>query len=171
MLIRWIGAYGKGDSLEDALRWEITQRDREVAAEYVFRATVSEWRGGFGYEHIAPVVRGQGFIDHALVGMWLDKRAWIKGYPGDVWSRTDEAGRLYATRRAVVRSHGHTEIFCKPGYVKALILKRHPSTLGPAILKTLKTISVEYDLPVFYLNKKGRRTLVTDEVRRYRGRA
>lgn len=164
MIVRWMGAYGKSVSLLESLRFELSNLEYEVAAERIYPGARVRTSNG----SLKSI--GSGGIQHAVVGLWLDKAAWVKGYPGDVWSQMDleNPGRLCPTRWGRFTPHGHTEAFCKPGHVKGIVLKKHPSALGPATLEALQIISVEHDLPVFYLNKKGKRTKVTDEIRRYR---
>lgn len=168
MLVRWLGAYGASASLADSLAWEITQRERQVVAERVQRGHY--WRmvtltGGRVRE--VGEAWGQGFIFHARVGLWIDGAAVIRAFPRDVWSRVDENGRLYATRSG---SPSHSEVFCHPGHVKAIIVKDHPSTMKPDTLRAIRDVAiVRHGLPVFYLSKRGKRTLVTELVARYRG--
>ena len=35
MVVRWIGAFGKSSSLSESLSWELSQNEREVAAEHI----------------------------------------------------------------------------------------------------------------------------------------
>lgn len=171
MLVRWLGAYGRREDFAASMRWELTQREREIAAErFSPRAYVEEREYQFGAPDLVRRVRlGQGTIGHALVGMWLEGRAAVRTFPGDVWSVLDErTGRLVPTQDSFACTGKHTEIFCKPGHVRALVLKVHPSRLAPAVLSALRDISIEFSLDVYLITAKGKRVKVTREVRGYR---
>lgn len=169
MLVRWLGAFGSSSSLAESLSWELSQREREVAAERVATSRkVQEWaydKSGQLRERLVPA--GNGSIQHALVGLWIDKRAVVRSFTGDVWSVTSEDGRLVPTRHS--KPCGHTEVFCRPGYVKALVVKKHPASLSGEVLSALRDASKSHDLDVFLLTARGKRVLVTKEVRGFKG--
>lgn len=169
MIIRWLGAFGHAGSLSESLSWELSQREREVAAERVATsrkvAELDYNKHGQVYERL--VHAGNGNIQHAIIGLWLNKQAVIRYFPGDVWSVIREDGCLIPTRHS--KPCGHTEVFCRPGFVKALIVKKHPSQLSKDVLIALRDASKAHDLDVFLLTSKGKRVLVTKEVRNYKG--
>ena len=133
MAIRWLGAFGKGSSLVDSLRWELTQNfgGREVAAEWVDSQT----------SH-------QRFRIRRTVGLLVAKGAIIRRYPGDVWSVTSESGRLEVTRPST--SYGHTECFCRPKF-SAIVLTRPWGQLRAEVRAAIRTVAGETGLPVVYL--------------------
>lgn len=138
--IRWIGAFGHASDLASSLEWELTQHDREVAAEIVHG--------------------GQGTITHARIGLLVDKGAVIRAFPGDVWSVTREGGRLEATRQATGWHKNHTEAFCRPEYA-AIVLKDHPARFRPSVLKAVKDAAEKHGLPVIMLARNGKRTRIS----------
>lgn len=137
MVVRWLGAFGKGSDLATSLSWELTQ-DREVAAE-----------------HISS---GNGKIRHARVGLLVDKRAVIRVFPGDVWSVAGEDGKLRATRYAsgYALRRRHHEAFCCPVY-RAIVIKDHPDRIKPAIMATVRSASASFALPIVWIDGKGKK--------------
>ena len=130
MVIRWIGAFGKGESLFQSLSWEFTQ-EREVAAE--------------------RVTGGKGTIEHAQIGLRVASEAVIRHYEGDVWSKVSPDGRLYATRRG---RRGHSECFCKPVYT-GIICKQQPSRLAKRVQEAIYMAAEKFNISVFYMTEKG----------------
>ena len=133
MVIRWIGAFGKGESLFQSLSWELTQ-EREVAAE--------------------RVTGGKGTIEHAQIGLRVASEAVVRHYEGDVWSKVAPDGRLYATRRGRRTHDGHSECFCKPVYT-GIVCKQHPSRLAKLVQEAVFQASEKFGVSVFYMNEKG----------------
>lgn len=156
MIVRWLGAYGHGASLESSLQWELTQCDREVAAERFTR--------GRGY---AARYRGE---YTARIGLRLAKGALIKRFPGDVYSRTGEDGRLAPTRYAsgvdLCGIGRHEECFCRPVY-DALVCREHPARMGKGVADTLARIAAQYNLPIIVLDVNGKHKRVYVEGRRH----
>ncbi len=138
--IRWIGAFGHSSDLASSLEWELTQRDREVAAEIVHG--------------------GQGTITHARIGLLVAKGAVIRSFPGDVWSVPGEGGRLSPTRQATGWHKRHTEAFCRPEYA-AIVLKDNPARFKPSVLKTVKDAAEKHGIPVLMLARNGKRTRIS----------
>ena len=94
MIIRWLGAYGKADSLEEALAWELSQNTRlEVAA--------------------CPMHLGSD-VGHCKVGLLVARKALRREHSGDVWSKYTEGGTLMGTRKPWKSGHG--EAFVAPRY-------------------------------------------------------
>ena len=138
MVVRWIGAFGKSSSLSNSLSWELTQNEREVAAEYI--------NGN------------QGSIRHAKVGLLLAKGSVIRSFPGDVWS-VAKNGKLEPTRQATGWCKNHTECFCRPEY-SAIVLKERPERLTKTVVDAIKKASIEYNLPVYVLRRNGKKEVV-----------
>lgn len=156
MIVRWLGAYGHGSSLESSLQWELTQCDREVAAE--------RFATGRGY---AARYRHGEFT--ACVGLRLAKGALIRRFPGDVYSRTGEDGRLVPSRYAsgvdLCGIGRHEECFCRPVY-DAIVCREHPARMGRGVAGTLARVAAQYGLPILVLDKDGRRKRVDREGRK-----
>ena len=74
--VRWLGAFGRGNSLLEAGNWEVAQIDRQVAAE--------------------PLWRGKSLIGHATIGLEIDHDASIfrSGWLSDAWTVINEDGVL-----------------------------------------------------------------------------
>jgi len=74
--VRWLGAFGRGNSLIDAGHWEIAQLDRQVAAE--------------------PLWRGKSLVRHAMIGLAIDHSASLfrSGWLYDAWTVIDKDGVL-----------------------------------------------------------------------------
>lgn len=149
MIVRWLGAYGKHATLESSLTWELTQTGREVAAERIGRGD------------------GQGYIPHARIGMWIDSAAVVRHFPGDVYSvrtrRENGEGciMLKPTRKVHAIAGRHSEVFCLPGYVRAIVVKDHPSRFEKAVRLCLACVAASHKLEIFQLTKEGKRVNVT----------
>ena len=99
MIIRWVGAYGKAESLEEALAWELSQTTRlEVAA--------------------CPMHRGSD-VPHCSVGLLIARKALRRKHSGDVWSEYTAEGTLMGTRKP--RKSGHGEAFVAPRYTGIVV--------------------------------------------------
>ena len=150
MLVRWLGAFGRGGSLRESFAWELEQHDRNVAAEQ--------------FHHPKDP---QGNIVHAIVGIQIDARAALRTWRGDVWSIVDEqTGYLKATRPANISTR-HRETFCRSGYARAIVLKKHPHNVRLTILRDVAWAAKKYNLRVFWLTPDGKKKLVTREVMRF----
>lgn len=137
MVVRWLGAFGKGSDLAASLSWELTQ-NREVAAEHI--------------------TSGNGKIRHARVGLLVDKRAVIRVFPGDVWSVAGEDGKLRATRYAsgYALTGRHSEAFCRPVY-RAIVIKDHPDRIKPVVMNAVRGASEGFSLPIVWIDSKGKK--------------
>lgn len=87
MLVRYIGAYGHGKSLAEALEFEANTTAEVCACEF-------------------------GEIEHASVCLLMKRTSIIRRFRGDVWSVRQNDGTLKATRKAV---KSHHEFWCKGG--------------------------------------------------------
>lgn len=134
--IRWLGAFGRGSSLADSLRWELTENfcGREVAAEWI--------------DPTSRHAREKEFSIRRIVGLLVAKGAILRRFDGDVWSVASESGRLETTRQSV---HTHTECFCRPNF-SAIVLTRPWGQIRAEIRRAIRTVSAETGLPVVYLH-------------------
>lgn len=66
--VRWLGAFGAGTSLEEAAAWELSQLDRQVAVE--------------------PLWRGRSFLNHCKIGLAVDHQAsvFVKAWTTDAYT-------------------------------------------------------------------------------------
>jgi hypothetical protein len=79
-VVRWLGAFRKASSLLESALWELTQTERQVAAE--------------------PLWRGRSLIHHARIGLVVDHQESLfrGGFISDAWTVTDDRGILRAKR-------------------------------------------------------------------------
>ena len=78
--VRWLGAFGAGNSLHEAAAWETRQCERQVAAE--------------------PLVRGKSLLSHAKIGLGIahPEATFARGWLEDAWTEPDKNGILKASR-------------------------------------------------------------------------
>ena len=126
MLIRWIGAFGSAQTLEESLRWELSQRERALAAE--------------------PIKNGVSKIQHPKIGLLIDPKALIKRFPGDVWSVPGNF-MLRATRYPVPT---HPEAWVRPGFINAIVIRPGASRHAKRVVRR---ISKEFNIPVLMFRK------------------
>lgn len=134
LFVRWLGAYGRGQSLAVSIKYELEQVTREVACEAI------SMRSGSCGEEIT-----------ANVGLIVDRRAVKKFFLGDVWSVTDEAsptGRLKATRFGAAGRH--TECFARPVYT-GICVRHSMENLSPCAYNTVMHAARKYHLPIYTL--------------------
>lgn len=136
MIIRWLGAFRKGNSngLLDSLKWEISQADRSaVAAE--------------------QLVRGKSQIHHAKIGLLVKNRALLRKFSGDVWSEYDPiTNKLIKTRHEHSAYSDHTECFVRPDYC-GIVVKRG-ARMGA--IETARAFAKSHGLPLLRLTRDGR---------------
>ena len=126
IVIRWLGAFGKGESLHLALAWELSQAEREVAGE--------------------PIRRGQrSKISRPRVGLLIKSAAVRRVFHCDTWSKPGQNGRL-VKGRTMAEWKGHSEAFCLPHY--AAIVVRNFAGLPTGLRRTINHFSSMYGLPV-----------------------
>ncbi len=109
MIVRWLGAFGRGPSFEAALRHELAR----PATEEVCAEPVGKHPGG-------------ALIGHPKVGLIVARRALVRLWHGDVWSIPDQnnPGRLRRTRRPTTHYMGHmlhAEAWVHPVYVGIVV--------------------------------------------------
>lgn len=136
--VRWLGAFGTGASLSEAASWELSQLNRQVAVE--------------------PLWRGLSLIDHAKIGLAVDHEAsvFVKGWTCDAYTqlegnilktaRPDSTTRQGKAFRSLDRflsawnrkkDGGHGEaVFDAPHYT-AVVVKRDASERGFARARKL----------------------------------
>lgn len=143
--VRWLGAFrSTGQTLESAIGWELSQRDRQVAAE--------------------PLRRGTSLIRHALIGLVVDasRSVFVCGWEQDAWTEQSNGLLKTSKRRAAVGKrytdadrlsaavsklnggcHGEA-IFDYPKYSAVAVKKS-----APASIKTMAaTLAAEHGLPL-----------------------
>ncbi len=110
LCVRWLGAFGNGPNLHEALNWELTQQDREVSAEIIRNKGPQA-----GKSHIAY---------RARIGLVVCGDAVNRVYDCDVWSnrgsKSAKVGLLQASRYAALSKHA--EAFCSPRY-RSIVVK------------------------------------------------
>ena len=142
--VRWLGAFRKGaNSVGDALAWELSQTEREVAAE--------------------PLRHGKSRIDRAKIGLEVDENRSVFRYGllVDGWTEPakDGSGRLlpsgekrikdkdiylsrfYRSKGASTVWHGEA-VFASPKY-SALVCKKDLQTREKAV-----ELADTYSLPL-----------------------
>src|SRR5574343_466494 len=74
--VRWLGAFGSGSSLSEAVDWELSQTDRQVAVE--------------------PLYRGRSLLGGAKIGLAIDHDVsrFHAGWLTDAWTEQREDGTL-----------------------------------------------------------------------------
>ncbi len=88
MLVRWLGAYGKGSTLADALSYELTAVTREVAAELILSYS------GAGYRSALK-------SDRVKIGLEVEVTAFRRGFVGDAWTRVEGDRLLQSYRKPI----------------------------------------------------------------------
>lgn len=143
--IRWLGAFGRGDSLEQAVAWELSQTDRQVAAE--------------------PLIRGRSHITHVMVGLAIanPEATFARGWLFDAWTVKTSDGVILPTRN---RRHEYRDVhrflkalnrpqraahpwhaeasFNAPAY-DALVVRHGAS---PELVSRCKEIAARFNLPL-----------------------
>jgi hypothetical protein len=125
VVVRWLGAFGPQrfqQSLTDAVRFELEGHQRQVAAE--------------------PIL-GRSAIEHARVGLLVDRRHVLKVHDGDVWS-IRKGKSLVPTQEP---QGSHMEAFCNQVY-RALVVK---GEITSSARLALEAISKESGLPILDL--------------------
>lgn len=136
MIVRWLGAFGKGADLKSSLYWELAINHEEVAAEPLHGFYVKN--GDLDYASS---------IDHAKVGLILKRSSLIKKFNGDCWSIKQDH-KLVKTRNPRA-STAHNEAWVRPDYV-AIIIKG-PISEGAFII--IEEMAAQFNLPI--LNNRG----------------
>lgn len=134
MIVRWLGAFcGRNHSLAESLAWELTQQDREVAAQPLGPQTT-------------PLVCRWG------VGLRVAEGATVRVFRHDCYSevenfpRKGQLARLVPTRVKFKPSHAehHGEAICKPHYDAIVIQGR----LDGDVYKVVLALASQFNLRV-----------------------
>lgn len=115
-VIRWMGAYGKQNGLEQALMFELFKCNREVAAE--------------------PLFRGKSGVYHAAVGLEVARNKVGRRFTHDVGSGT--VGYFLQRGRDCSETHG--EAFCAPVY-SAIVVCGEVSSITWATIKKVSRLA------------------------------
>ena len=129
MLIRGLGAYGKGESLEASLRYELTRS----AADECCAMLISRKEYGWLPSGVCLLVKNS---------------ARIKLFNGDCYS-VSENGKLHLTRSAN-SSKTHRECWVHPEYIAIVLTKR----ISKKALETVQSIAKEFGLKILHLTKE-----------------
>lgn len=133
--VRWLGAFRRMGTLHQSLNYELNRRiDEEVAVERIDEKS---------------------FIDHARVGLLIDKKAVVKKFNGDCWSEYNVGGKLCKTRRPTGL---HREAWAHPAYTAIVVscgIGRPDGegfyNLSKKVQNTIKWYSELYNLPILNL--------------------
>jgi hypothetical protein len=89
--VRWLGAYGRGPSLEGSAAWEISQTERQVSAE--------------------PLWRQRSLIPRAKIGLEVDEvsSTFCSGWTMDAWTESKD-GVLESARGRRRRNPRHSDL-------------------------------------------------------------
>ena len=123
-VVRWLGAFGRGESIHAALLWELTQTERcELAAE--------------------PCLPNESGI-RSRVGLLVKRSAVVKRFNGDCWSIVEGAS-LKKTRNPRC-SPWHREVWVRPEYTAIVCKDWH--TLSSQVRRTVAWFARAHRLPV-----------------------
>lgn len=132
MIIRWLGAFGKSNSLHESLQFEINRTATdEVAGEKIKKGMASQ-------------------IGHARVGLLVKNSAQIKFHKGDVYSFM-ENGKLKKQRNYRNAYGTHTECWVNAEYIGIVIKNK----IQDSAFKTILYIADLNNLPVYKFTKGG----------------
>lgn len=141
-VVRWLGSYGKANSLHASLQWELGQSVRqELAAE--------------------PIEGCTSGIPQSKIGLLAARTAVIKIFNGDCWSILvpfpsaedgDLAGASLKKTRNPRCSTLHREAWIRPEY-RAIVVKGW-NNIRPSTQKTLRWFAEMYHLPILDMNRE-----------------
>ena len=127
MLVRWLGAFGKSESLDQSLKFELSRATTdEVACE--------------------KIIKNSSKIKHARIGLMIASENAIKHFKGDCWSVKTENGNLVKTRNPKTANGEHLETWANPIYNK-IVVKQYDD-LKQETKKTLAYFSRKYNLEI-----------------------
>lgn len=131
VIVRWMGAFARRASLEDSLRWELSQSSQEVAAE--------------------PLSYGKSGIRWCGVGLMVAPWAVVRTFRGDVHSEVGSYGALSAAIKP--SDSEHKEAFCRPVFTAIVVNCR----VSREAWITVKKIGREFNLPIKTIQPKRRK--------------
>lgn len=140
--VRWLGAFGKSESISEAATWELAQTERQVAAE--------------------PLHKGVSHLAHALIGLEIahPEATFARGWLKDSYTVPNNNGINRATRNRLGEFKnmdkflkflnknplwGHAEASFNCPIYSSVVVKRHCSER--VILKA-KKLAEELNLPL-----------------------
>ena len=129
MIVRWLGAFGKSESLETSFNWELTQTERTELSAEILDNNISR-------------------IGHTLVGLLVNKKNVTKKFNGDCFSDKD-SNKLKKGRNPKLANSSHKEAFIKPMYA-GIVLKIEVLKNKKVLAICLK-IAKKYKLKVLIL--------------------
>ena len=131
MLVRWIGAFGKSESLNESLKFELTRpQTDEVACEKILKSSSSK-------------------INHARIGLRIPSEAEIKSFKGDCWSVRNEKGELVKTRNPKTANGQHLESWANAVYTQIVV--KDYDDLKKETKKTISYYARKYNLEIVKL--------------------
>lgn len=82
--VRWLGAFGKAQTIEQSIAYELAEISANCARQVAVEA----------------LVNNKSYIPHALIGLGVDEdnSQFIKGFLYDCWSNTTSLGYLKSSR-------------------------------------------------------------------------
>ena len=135
MYVRWIGAFGKGESFSESMKFEL---NRPITDEIACERLESSKKN--------KIMNPK--IQHCGVGFIINKKHVFKNFNGDCWSLRDEEGRLYKTRNPKVAKSNHLESWAYPVYSKIVVVE---NKITSKILKEVKYFARKFNLEIVYL--------------------
>ena len=148
MFIRWLGAFGKGGTLKEALVWENSSPMRERACEEIKKEEPSN------------------LALKCAIGLLFNKTDITRSFTGDVWSLNERRGfssaRLFPTRSPEMwescPENWHRESFIRIGAKPTGIVlsAKHFKALSKSEhLDTVYDFADETGLTVYMLDRRG----------------
>lgn len=131
MYIRWLGAFGKSNSLIESLNFEFS-RTSVVACEKIGRD-------------------GKSYICHASIGLLVSPKAVYANFCGDVYSIYDGDNLKY-TRKGYEACSRHKESWAKPVYTGLVIKNGRFANLSKPVKKQIKAfLQTRPDMKIYCL--------------------
>lgn len=147
MFVRWLGAFGSSNSLEDSLIYELSLTNHEVACE-VIKGRTSK-------------------ISHAKIGLQVYQQSIVKKFNGDCWSVKQKTScdgdilingkenwdnlakkELRKTRNPKKAESKHGEAWALTPCYKSIQVKSLRK-VSESVLTTVFDIAEKYSLPVY----------------------
>lgn len=145
--VRWLGAFKKGTSLSEAAGWELSQTERQVAVE--------------------PLWRGRSLITKSKIGLEIDHQASVfaSGWLSDAWTEVHADGTLRSDRSSCGRrdmkrfrnqdrflsawskmrpTHHAEAVFAAPVY-RAVVVKKNATAHG---MGRARRLAAQLNLPL-----------------------
>jgi hypothetical protein len=133
VIVRWLGAFGKADSIANSLAWELSTNTAEVCAES-FR------KGDRDDKRSIP----------SRIGLLVPTTSLHKKWAGDVWSYRQERSKSLRKSRSEHVSNTHTECWVKPGNYTGIVIR---GLISREALKEVCFACLKHGLPLYRLNR------------------